>query len=565
MSAGVGLLASGKHLGLKGYNIIHMAKELRIIPLGGLGEVGKNMTVLQYGRNMIIVDCGLMFPENDMYGIDLVLPQFDYVIENQDILRGIVLTHGHMDHIGGLPYLLRHLNASVYGTPLTLALLQRQLEEAGLAQKASLNAISDTEVLQLGPFKINLFPVAHSIPDAAGLVIETPAGTVVHTGDYKLDETPAGGRVTDLKRLRALTTNGVLALLADSTNADRPGRTPTEQVVRDNLARLFGEAKGRIIIATFASVLARLQEIITLAEEHGRKVALTGRSLEQNVALARELGHLKVRDSSLVDVAAGIPDDQLLILATGAQGEPRAALSRIASGDHRQVQVHSGDTIIVSASTIPGNEEDVGRMLNRLFERGANVIYNTLETVHVSGHGSRDEMRLMIETVRPRYLIPVHGEARHLHLHARLATESGMAAANVFVLRNGSTWCTDGQKAWCGEPVPAQDVLVDGNLVGEIGEIVVRDRQRLSQDGFIVALIPVNGRHKLAGEPKIISRGVVHMSESQALLDSACAAIKRELKGNTRDPQDAVRAMLQKFFYQKTQLRPVILPNLVRV
>jgi ribonuclease J len=542
-----------------------MTKQLRIIPLGGLGEIGKNMTLLEYGRNMIIVDCGLMFPENDMYGIDLVLPRFDYVVNNQSILRGIILTHGHMDHIGGLPYLLRKIDAPVYGTPLTLGLLRRQLDEAGLAQKANLNTIRDTETVQLGPFKITLFPVAHSIPDAAGLVIDTPAGAVVHTGDYKLDETPAGGRVTDLARLKALTPNGVLALLADSTNADRPGRTPTEQVVRDTLARLFSEAEGRIIIATFASVLARLQEIMTLAEEHGRKVALTGRSLQQNVALARELGYLKVRDDSLVDAGANLPDEQLLILATGAQGEPRAALSRMASGDHRQVQVHSGDTIIVSAGTIPGNEEDVGRMLNKLFARGANVIYNTLETVHVSGHGSRDEMQLMIETVRPKFLIPVHGEARHLHLHARLAAGAGMAAENVFILQNGSTWCTDGEKAWCGEAVAAQDVLVDGNLVGEIGEVVVRDRQRLSQDGFVVALIPVNGRHKLVGEPKIISRGVVHMNESQALLDSACAAIKRELKSNKHNPQDGVRAMLEKFFYQKTQLRPVILPNIVRV
>jgi ribonuclease J len=541
-----------------------MTKQLRIIPLGGLGEVGKNMTLLEYGRNMIIIDCGLMFPENDMYGIDLVLPQFDYVVKNQNILRGIVLTHGHMDHIGGLPYLLRKVDAPVYGTPLTLALLKRQLDEAGLAP-AGLNAIHGTETLQLGPFKISLFPVAHSIPDAAGLVIDTPVGAIVHTGDYKLDETPAGGRVTDLGRLQALTPNGVLALLADSTNADRPGRTPTEQVVRDTLARLFSEADGRIIIATFASVLARLQEIMTLAEKHGRKVALTGRSLQQNVALARELGYLKVRDDCLVDATAKLPDEQMLILATGAQGEPRAALSRMASGDHRQVQVHSGDTIIVSAGTIPGNEEDVGRMLNKLFERGANVIYNTLESVHVSGHGSRDEMRLMIESVKPKYLIPVHGEGRHLHLHARLAADAGMAPENIFVLHNGSTWCTDGEKAWCGDAVPAQDVLVDGNLVGEIGEIVMRDRQRLSQDGFIVALIPVNGRQKLVGEPKIISRGVLHMNQSQALLDSACAAIKRELKNNKRDPQDAVRSMLEKFFYQKTQLRPVILPNIVRV
>ncbi|HSS98093.1 MAG TPA: ribonuclease J, partial [Terriglobales bacterium] len=374
-----------------------MAKKLRIIPLGGLGEIGKNMTVLEYGRNMIVVDCGVMFPESDMYGIDLVLPQFDYVVEHQDQLRGIVLTHGHMDHIGGLPYLMRQIKTTIYGTALTVGMVKRQLEEGKVLQQANLQVVKNTDSFQLGPFKISLFPVAHSIPGSAGLVIDTPVGAIVHTGDYKLDETPSGGQTTDLARLRKLTPNGVLALLADSTNADRPGRTATEQVVSDELDRLFAEAKnGRIIIATFASLLARLQEIMTLAKKHGRKVALTGRSLEENVALARELGYMKIPDRLLVEVDAKIPDKQLLILSTGSQGEPRSALNRMAQGEHRQVQVKKGDTIIISGGTIPGNEEEVGRMLNKLFERGANVIYGKLAEVHVSGHGSRDEMQIML-------------------------------------------------------------------------------------------------------------------------------------------------------------------------
>jgi len=403
-----------------------MAKKLRIIPLGGLGEIGKNMTVLEYGRNMIVIDCGVMFPESDMYGIDLVLPQFDYVVQNQEYLRGIVLTHGHLDHIGGLPYLLQKIKTPIYGTDLTIGMVKRQLEEARVLNNAQFQVVKDTDSFQLGPFKISLFPVAHSIPGSVGLVVDTPVGAIVHTGDYKLDETPSGGRITDLERLRRLTPNGVLALLADSTNADKPGRTQTEQVVADELDRLFGgEAKdGRIIIATFASLLARLQEIVTLAKKHKRKNALTGRSLEENFALARELGYIKIPDRMLVDIDAEIPDKNLLILCTGSQGEPRSALNRMAQGEHRHIDVKYGDTIIVSGGTIPGNEEEVGRMLNKLFERGANVIYGKLATVHVSGHGSRDEMQAMIEAVQPQYMIPVHGETRHLYLHARLAQNS---------------------------------------------------------------------------------------------------------------------------------------------
>ena len=543
-----------------------MSKNLKIIPLGGVGEIGKNMTLLEYGRNQIIVDCGVMFPESDMYGIDLVLPDFDYVVENQDTLRGIVLTHGHMDHIGGLPYLLKRINAPIYGTSLTIGMVERQLEEAQLLNRATLNVIDDKQTLHLGPFRISPFAVAHSIPAAVGLVIDTPVGTIVHTGDYKLDETPAGGRTTDFKRLKELTPNGVLAMMGDSTNADRPGRTPTEQLVADTLNELFAEASdSRIIIATFSSVLARLQEIMILAHKYGRKVALTGRSLQQNVELAQDLGYLKIPKGLIVDIKTNVPDEKLVILSTGSQGEPRSALNRMAKGEHRQVEVHEGDTIIISGGTIPGNEEDVGRMLNNLFARGANVIYGPLATVHVSGHGSREDMRIMLEKVAPRFLIPVHGEMRHQHLHARLAQDNGMDGEDVFILSNGDSWITDGEKAWLTGSIPAEDVYVDGSLVGEIGERVMRDRERLAQDGFVVAYVPLNKKNKLVGEPRILSRGFLQMDASGELLDAAHVELKRALKRNGSFPDDTVRETLQNFFFHKTQSKPVVLPNIVRV
>jgi ribonuclease J len=543
-----------------------MAKKLRIIPLGGLGEIGKNMTVLEYGRNMMMIDCGVMFPESDMYGIDLVLPQFDYVVQNQAYLRGIVLTHGHLDHIGGLPYLLQQVKTSVYGTDLTLGMVKRRLEEARVLSQAQLQVVGDKDSFQLGPFKISLFPVAHSIPGSVGLVIDTPVGAVVHTGDYKLDETPAGGRTTDLGRLHQLTPDGVLALLADSTNADKPGRTPTEQIVAAELDRLFSEAAGgRIIIATFASLLARLQEIVILAKKHGRKIALTGRSLQENVALARELGYLKIPDRMLVDIDTRVPDKDLLILSTGSQGEPRSALNRMAQGEHRQIHVKSGDTIIISGGTIPGNEEEVGRMLNKLFERGANVIYGELATVHVSGHGSRDDILTMMQAVQPKYLIPVHGETRHLHLHARMAQSVGWSSKNVFVLNNGDVWATDGEKARLDKPVAARDMYVDGGLIGEDSRMMMLDRQRLSQDGFIVAFIPVNSKNRLAGEPEIISRGFVPVNASSDLWQAARKEIQRQFEPGRGVAQENIRETLQNFFYRETRSRPVILPSIIQV
>lgn len=552
-----------------------MSKNLKIIPLGGLGEVGKNMTVLEYGRNQIIVDCGVMFPENDLFGIDLVLPKFDYIQDNQEILRGIVLTHGHQDHIGALPYLLKQLTPSeegvpIYGTALTIGMVQRKLDEMDMGKRARLVVIDDKQTLSLGPFRVSPFAVAHSIPASVGLVIDTPVGTIVHTGDYKLDETPSGGRTTDFKRLHELTPNGILALLGDSTNADRPGRTPTEQLVADTLDELFAGADNRrIIIATFSSLLARLQEIIYLAHKYGRKVALTGRSLEQNVELARELGYMQIPEGLLVDINRKIPDGKLVILSTGSQGEPRSALNRMAQGEHKHVQVHEGDMIIISGGTIPGNEGDVGRMLNNLFARGADVIYEPLAKVHVSGHGSREDMRIMLDEVRPRFLIPVHGEVRHLHLHARLAVENGLSNEAVFILHNGATWTTDGENAWLEGTVPAGDIYVDGILLGEIGDGVMRDRERLSQDGFVVVNIPINKQHKLTGEPHILSFGFLHADASVALMKAARAEVKRSLRNNDRgkdrDHKETVRDTLEDFFYRKTQSRPVILPNIVNV
>ena len=539
-----------------------MTKNLNIIPLGGLRGIGKNMTVYEYGRNLVVVDCGVMFPANDMYGIDLVLPDFDYVVENQDRLRGVFLTHGHMDHIGALPYLLQHVDTPIYGTPLTLALAERQLAEKNLLHMADLRVMESGSQYSAGPFRISPFSVAHSIPDSVGLVIETPVGKIVHTGDYKLDETPAGGHTTDLDTLRRLTSGGVLAMLGDSTNADKPGRTETEQVVHATLDRLFDQARGqRIIIATFSSLLARLQEIIVLAQKHGRKVMLAGRSLVDNVELARELGYLAVPDGLIVDAGTRCKPSEMVILATGAQGEPRSALNRMADGDHRQVQVGQGDTIIISGGTIPGNEEDVGRMINKLFERGANVIYGPMAAVHVSGHGSQGDMLAMLEAVKPDYLIPVHGEPRHLYLHRQLAEKAGIEPEHVFVLQEGVPWVSDGQLAWTEKPLQLADVWVDGRLVGEIGEIVMRDRRRLSQDGFIVALIPVNKKRQLVGEPQIVSRGFVHLDEAEDLLEASRKEIKRHVKRGNHD----MRRSLEDFFYRATRSRPVVLPKFIQV
>jgi len=504
-----------------------------------------------------------MFPENDMYGIDLVLPDFSYVVENQHHLRGILLTHGHMDHIMALPYLLREVEVPIYGTPLTLGIVRRQLREKDMLHRADLRTFLPGERFNMGPFRVNPFPVAHSIPDSVGFVIETPVGKVVHTGDYKLDETPAGGRTTDMNALKRLTQDGVLVMLGASTNADQPGRTPTEQAVGEALDKLFAEAYDRrIIIATFSSLLARLQEIMTLAQKYGRKVAITGRSLSENVTLAHELGRLDVPEGLLVDIKnPGVPHNELVVLSTGSQGEPRSALKRMANGEHPDIKISGNDTIIISGGTIPGNEEDVSRMLNNLFEQGAHVIYGPMADVHVSGHGNREDIRIMLEAVRPRFLIPAHGESRHLYLHGRLAEETGMHPEDIFVMKNGAQWMTDGQRAWTEALPKLDEVFVDGRLIGEVGEIVMRDRHRLSQDGFVVALIPVNEHDHLVGEPQFVSRGFVYLKEAGNLLDAGREEIKLQYRNGTRD----LGRVLEDFFYRETQSRPIVLPRYIQV
>jgi ribonuclease J len=541
---------------------------LRILPLGGLGEIGRNMTVIEFGRDLIVVDCGVMFPGSDLPGVDLVLPDYNYVVERRAQLRGIVVTHGHQDHIAGLPYLLRALDRPVpiYGSRLTLGLIRSDLEEAGLPVPPLHELPADGHA-RLGPFTVHGFHVTHSIPGALGLVVETPAGRIVHTGDYKLDPTPVSGPPTDLARLKRLTRQGVLAMLGDSTNADRPGRTPSEQVVARALETIIAEAEGRIVIATFASQLDRIQQILQLAAAAGRKVALAGRSMVKNVAVARELDYLDVPRGTLIELEASnnLPDHKLVIVATGSQGEPTSALARMAAGEHRQLTIRTGDTVIMASHAIPGNEELVARVINGLFERGAQVIYNRLAEVHVSGHGSRDELRELLELVKPRYLLPVHGESRHQHLHAGLAAEVGLKPERVFKLANGQPWECDGRQARLGRKLELQRMLVDGGLVGEIGQPVLRDRERLAEEGFVVVVLPVGRDGQLHGEPTLISRGFVHLENSGQLLEAARTEVKRLLRQHRRgDRAAAVGQGLSSFLYRTTRRNPLVLPRIVQ-
>jgi ribonuclease J len=539
-------------------------KKLRILPLGGLGEIGKNMTIIEYGRKLIVVDAGIMFPSNDMPGVDFILPDYNYLIERKDMICGIILTHGHLDHIGGLQFLMRQISAPIYGTPFTLGLVENSLSQQGI--KADLRPLSEKKPLMIGPFAINAFHVTHSIPDCVGLVIDTPLGKIVHTGDFKLDATPVDGRPTDFKRLAELTKDGVLALLSDSTNADRPGRTPSDAVVGQTFEPLFWSAPGRIIVATFASHIWRIQQVIEAAHAVGRQVALAGRSLNENVALAQKLGYMKPGLGLVpLELAMNLPEKKLVIIATGTQGEPTSALSRMAAGNHPLVSIQSGDTVLVSGRVIPGKEESMARVINQLFSRGAFVVYGNMAQIHTSGHGAQEDMREMLEAVQPYYFIPVHGEPRHLHLHSRLAGEVGIPEQRRFILSNYRVWEFDGERACYAETIPGQDIRVDGRMMDDVNEAVLRDRERLATDGFVVAVLPVNRQGKLAGRPQIISRGFIHMRDSETLLDQASLEIKRLMRQKTKPTHDAIREGLGEFFFKQTNRRPVVLPSIVKV
>jgi len=544
---------------------------LRIIPLSGVGEVGKNMTLIEYGDDAIAVDCGLMFPENDMLGIDLVIPDVTYLLDNPGLLKAIFLTHGHEDHIGALPYILPEIPVPLYATRLTQGLIEVRLREAKLLDKTKIVTITTDSVIEIGPFIIEPFHVCHSIPDAVGYAIYTPQGLVIHTGEYKFDYTPADGKLPDLDRLRAYGDEGVLALLSDSTNAERPGHTPSEKVVSDTFEQIFNQAKGRIIVATFASNISRVQQVINIAMAHNRKVAVVGRSMVDNVKMALNLGYLTAPEDMIIhmDDLEDYPDRSLAIVCTGTQGEPTSALVRMANQEHRQMRLRQGDTVILSATAIPGNEELVHRTLNNLFRLGADVIYQNLMPVHVSGHASQEEQKLMLQLTRPRYFIPIQGEYRMLVLHGRLGEAVGIAKQNIFVVENGQVIEFDEDGGFLSENVPSGQIMVDGLGVGDVGKVVLRDRHLLSRDGFVVVVIAIDEKTGgLADGPEIISRGFVYVRDSEDLLEEAKERVIELLENGKIHPDTAaniIRDNLSQFLYHRTRRNPMIFPVVLEV
>jgi len=543
--------------------------KLKIVPLGGLGEVGKNMLAIEYGRNVLIIDAGVMFPEQDMLGIDLVIPDYNqYLKDKKDWVRGIVVTHGHEDHIGALPYLLAEINAPVYATRLTIGLIEVKLQKNRLASRANLNIVAAGDRLSLGGmFEVEFFHVCHSIPDSVGLAIRTPVGLIVHTGDFKFDHTPTWGAPPDFGALARFGAERVLVLLSDSTNADNPGFTPSEKTVDEGLNKVFREAKGRIILATFGSLISRVQQVINAAARHNRVVAVDGRSLEESVERAQVLGYLDVPPGVLVDLTKlkGRPDHQVVIIATGSQGEPSAALGRMANGKHRHITIKAGDTVVMSSRVIPGNDRLVARAVNKLFKRGARVISGKADNVHVSGHASQEELKLLLSLVRPKYFVPVHGELRHLHAHAELARGQGIPAQNIFVVENGAVVEFDESSARVADRVPGGWVFVDGSGVGDIGPIVLRDREILSQDGFVLAVVRLDEKTgRLVGRPQIITRGFVFVKENLDLIERSEEEVIAALRMNgQQDPQITIRKALSELLYSETQRQPMVIPVVI--
>lgn len=541
--------------------------KLSIIPLGGVGEIGKNMTVYTYGSDIVVIDAGIKFPEEDMLGIDSVIPDITYLMEHKERVRGIFLTHGHEDHIGGLPYVLKSLNVPVYGTRLTLGLVENKLREHGLLDTTKLIRIDDTTDIVVGQFKVSFFYCNHSIPDTGGFAIESPEGLVVHTGDFKFDHTPVDGRQADFHKLAAYGARGVLALVSDSTNAERPGFTPSERTVGGVLEEIINQAPGRIIIATFASNIHRIQQAIHAAEKAGRKVAVVGRSMINNIDIAMQLGYLEAKPSTMIDQddINKHPGDKLVILSTGSQGEPMSALTRMARSAHRKVEIVPGDTVVLASSPVPGNEKYVSRTIDQLFRVGANVIY---KGVHVSGHGSQEELKLMLNLIRPKYFLPVHGEYRMQRQHANLAVATGVNPDNIFILDIGDVVEFENQIARQAAKVTAGMVMIDGLGVGDVGNIVLRDRKLLSQDGILVVVVTLSkSSGTILSGPDIISRGFVYVRESEALLDEANKLVETTLLRMVSDNinewsslKTAVRDALGRFLYEQTRRRPMILP-----
>jgi ribonuclease J len=551
--------------------------KLLIFALGGVGEIGKNMYVIQYANDIVVIDSGLKFPEEDMLGIDIVIPDIGYLTENRDKVRGILLTHGHEDHIGGLPYVLKHLNVPVYGTKLTLGLVEAKLKEAGLLGETKRILINADSELQLGTIRATFFKTNHSIPDSVGICLETPEGNVVHTGDFKFDHTPVNGQYADLQRMAEIGAKGVLALLSDSTNAERSGFTPSERTVGTELEEMFRKAKQRVVIATFASNIHRIQQIIDACEATRRKLTVVGRSMVNVVTIASELGYLHVPDGLLIEPEEvnKLAADRVAILSTGSQGEPMSALTRMARSSHRKVDILPGDTVIIAATPIPGNERYVGRTVDELFRIGANVIYGpgSVTGVHVSGHGSQEELKLMLNLMRPKYFIPIHGEYRMLRVHGMLAEAVGIDKENIFILDNGDTVEVQNGVARKGPKVQSGNILIDGLGVGDVGNIVLRDRKLLSQDGILVVVVTLSKQDgSILSGPDIISRGFVYVRESEGLLEEANRIVSNTLTKLMNDKVNEwaslktnVKDALGRFLYEQTRRRPMILPIIMEV
>lgn len=549
-------------------------EKLRIIALGGFGEIGKNLIVLEYGDDIVLIDCGVMFPDEEMFGVDLVIPDVTYLEDKRDKVRGIIITHGHEDHTGAVPYIWPKLRVPIYASRLTCGLVSVKLKEHKMLDESFVRMVSAGEVLTLGAFRIEFYHVCHSIPDALGLAIHTPVGTLVHSGDYKFDQTPVDGRLTDYARLSKLGEEGVLCLMGDSTNTERSGFTPSEKVVSEIFDTVFTEAPGRIVVATFASNISRIQQVIDAAARRNRRVGFLGRSMVDNVRMALELGYLNLRNTSMLrlDEITRQPPSRVAIVTTGSQGEPTSALTKMANQDYKGLQIIAGDTVVISATAIPGNEELVNHTIDNLFRLGANVIYEKHVQVHVSGHGSQEDQRLLISLLKPKFFIPMHGEYRHLTLHARLAQDTGLPTDNIVIMENGDVVELDEKHIERAGKVPAGYVYVDGLGVGDVGEVVLRDRKLLSQDGVVLVSVVVDAQTGEAmNEPDIVTRGFVYEREAGDLLAAARELVRSALADHHAGTagsgyySNLIKEELSSFLYNQTHRRPIILPVVMEV
>jgi len=548
--------------------------KLKIIPLGGLGEIGKNITVIEYNKDIIVIDCGMAFPEDEMLGIDIVIPDVTYLIKNKDKVRGLFLTHGHEDHIGAIPYVLKKINMPVYGTRLTIGLIGNKLLEHKL-DDVSLNVVNPGENVKVGCFKVNFVGTNHSIPDSVGFAIETPMGTVVHTGDFKIDYTPINGDVIDLNTFAEYGRKGVLVAMSDSTNVERPGYTQSERTVGNKFMDVFKECKQRIIVATFASNIHRVQQIVNAAVAYNRKVAVSGRSMVNVIKVAQELGYLEVPDGTFINVndLRKYKDEEIALITTGSQGEPMSALTRMANSDHKKLDIKAGDMVIISANPIPGNEKTVARVINMLYQKGADVLYDALEEIHVSGHARQEELKLMLTLLKPKFFMPVHGEYRHLKHHAKLAVELGISEENIIIAETGDVIEFNTKSGMINGSVQSGNILVDGLGVGDVGNIVLRDRKHLSENGLIIAVITIDkNTGDIISGPDIVSRGFIYVRENVDLIDESKKIVNIALNkckdSNIKD-WSSIKTMikddLNNFIYEKIKRSPMILPIIMEV